>query len=266
MISFPNAKINLGLNVINKRQDGYHEIQSCLFPIPLWDILEIIPADTFSFKQTGLDIPNNGASNLCVQAYEMLKAAHDLPPVAIHLHKVIPMGAGLGGGSADCAFTLKLLNDIFSVGLSAAQLEDYAAQLGSDCPFFIKNIPALATGTGTTLAPFHLDLSSFHIALIFPGVHIGTKEAYAGLTPKKPDYLLEATLGGNINHWQNQLVNDFQVAAAKNHENIRKALDTMQQTGAKYYAMTGSGSAVFGLFNQRPDSEAFDLTGSLDEL
>ncbi|MDW3194733.1 MAG: 4-(cytidine 5'-diphospho)-2-C-methyl-D-erythritol kinase [Cytophagales bacterium] len=266
MISFPNAKINLGLNVTNKRQDGYHEIQSCLFPIPLRDILEIIPADTFSFKQTGLEIPDNGANNLCVQAYELLKSAHDLPPVAIHLHKVIPMGAGLGGGSADCAFTLKLLNDIFTLGLNSGELEGYAAQLGSDCPFFIKNIPALATGTGTTLAPFHVDLSAFHIALIFPGVHIGTKEAYAGLTPKQPDNILEATIGGNIKHWQQQLVNDFQPAAANNHENIRKALETMGQADAIYYAMTGSGSTVYGLFDHLPDSATFDFTGSLDDL
>lgn len=266
MISFPNAKINLGLNVTRKRQDGYHDIESCLFPIPLRDVLEIIPSKTFSFRQTGLEIPDNGTNNLCVQAYELLKADHNLPAVAIHLHKVIPMGAGLGGGSADCAFTLKLLNDLFSLRLTAEQLENYAAQLGSDCPFFIKNIPAIATGTGTTLAPIDLDLSPYYIALIFPGVHIGTKEAYAGLTPKTPDFPLKETLLANLENWQERLINDFQPAASVNHKKVAEALSGLEELNALYFAMSGSGSAVFGLFDHQPKSEIFDFVGTLDEL
>ena len=266
MICFPNAKINLGLNVTGKRQDGYHEIESCLFPIPLRDILEIIPAESFSFRQTGLEIPDNGANNLCVRAYELLKADHLISPVAIHLHKVIPMGAGLGGGSADCAFTLKLLNDLFSLGLNATQLEAYAAQLGSDCPFFIKNIPAIATGTGTTLAPIDLDLSAYHIAMNFPGIHIGTQEAYAGLTPKQPEFNLRETLKQEITNWQDKLLNDFQPAAVNHHEAIRQALNALEQSGATYYAMTGSGSAVFGLFSDEPKRRSFDFVGPLGDL
>lgn len=266
MICFPNAKINLGLNVIGKRQDGYHDIESCLFPIPLRDILEIIPAATFSFQQTGLKIPDNGAHNLCIQAYELLKAEHNLPPVAIHLHKVIPMGAGLGGGSADCAFTLKLLNDVFSLRLTTQQLENYAAQLGSDCPFFVKNIPAIATGTGTTLSPFDLDLSNYHIALSFPGVHIGTKEAYTGLMPKESDFPLKETLQKGIEHWQEKLINDFQPGATRNHLEVVSALDHFQKSDARYFAMSGSGSAVFGLFDHQPNPENFDFVGSLGEL
>ncbi len=263
MICFPNAKINLGLNVTNKRQDGYHDIQSCLFPIPLRDILEIIPADKFSFRQTGLEIPDNGSTNLCVQAYDLLKVDHDLPPVAIHLHKVIPMGAGLGGGSSDCAFTLKLLNEVFSLQLTAAQLEGYAAQLGSDCPFFIKNIPAIATGTGTTLTPFDLDLSAYSIGMIFPGVHIGTKEAYSGLTPKWPEHVLEETLNSNLHAWQEKLINDFQPGAISLHEEVAKALSDLKGLNALYYAMSGSGSAVFGLFSDDKSQKEVDYFSSL---
>lgn len=258
--------MNLGLNVTRKRQDGYHDIESCLFPIPLRDILEIIPADTFSFRQSGLEIPNNGTNNLCVQAYELLKDDHDLSPVAIHLHKIIPMGAGLGGGSSDCAFSLKLLNDVFSLRLKTSQLEGYAAQLGSDCPFFIKNIPAIATGTGTTLDPLDLDLSHLYIALIFPGVHISTKEAYARLTPKSPDFILEEILNADLSKWKPQLINDFQIAVVNNHPEIKNALEVMKETKAKYYAMTGSGSAVFGLFEHPPMAASFDYVGALGDL
>lgn len=266
MICFPNAKINLGLNVIRKRQDGYHDIESCLFPIPLRDVLEIIPADKFSFRQTGLEIPDNGANNLCVQAYELLKQDHQLPQVAIHLHKVIPMGAGLGGGSADCAFSLKLMNELFSLGLTTLQLENYAAQLGSDCPFFIKNIPALATDTGTTLEPLGLDLSDYQIALVFPGVHIGTREAYSGLTPQSPAETIPKLLQADISSWQGNLLNDFQTGAERNHDVIKKALNRMIEAGAVYHSMTGSGSAVFGLFEHEPDPDDFDFTGLLSDL
>ncbi len=266
MISFPNAKINLGLNIIRKRQDGYHDIESCLFPIPFHDVLEIIPSDTFSFRQTGLTIPDNGQNNLCIQAFELLKTNHDISSVAIHLHKVIPMGAGLGGGSSDCAFTLKLLNEIFSLRLTSNQLEAYAAQLGSDCPFFIKNIPAIATGRGTALTPFDLDLSDYHIAMIFPGVHIGTKEAYGGLTPKSPEFPLQETLRSVIHTWQGKLINDFQSAVAKEHPSVQNAIYKLESANPSYVAMTGSGSAVFGLFENQPDVEDFDFTGALRDL
>lgn len=266
MICFPNAKVNLGLNVTKKRQDGYHEIESCLYPIPFRDVLEIVPAASFSFKQTGLSIPGDDKNNLCIRAYELLQSAHDLPPVAMHLHKVIPMGAGLGGGSADGSFTLKVLNELFALGLQSAQLESYAAQLGSDCPFFIKNIPALATGTGTELMPFDLDLSAYHIALIFPGVHIGTKEAYAGLTPKKPAFDLKDTLITGIETWPSKLINDFQPGAIRNHPKVKSALETMENAHPEYYAMTGSGSAVFGFFKDQPSAKAFDFTGPLGDL
>ena len=263
MLSFPNAKINLGLYVTEKRPDGYHNIESCLYPIPLRDVLEIIPANTTSFKQTGLPIPGDSADNLCLRAYELLRNEYDLPPVAIHLHKVIPMGAGLGGGSADGAFAIKMLNERFNLKLGVGEMEQFAAKLGSDCPFFIKNIPAMATGTGTDLTPIGLDLEDLYIGLIFPGVHIGTKEAYSNLRPAKPTSALIDTIGSDISIWQGLLQNDFEPAARKNHPDVEKALTVFEKLAASYYAMSGSGSAVFGLFDHKPSSEHLDYVGQL---
>lgn len=256
MISFPNAKINLGLYVTEKRQDGYHNIESCLYPIPWRDVLEIIPSRKFSFEQTGLPIPGKGGDNLCVKAYEMLQVDFDLAPVAMHLHKVIPMGAGLGGGSSDAAFAIKMLNTIFELGMSADRMKSYAAKLGSDCPFFINNVPALASGTGTDLTLFDLDLSQYYIGLIFPGVHMGTKEAYSGLTPKTPEYDLQKTLATPPERWQGKLLNDFEPSAIRNQPKVAEALKKMEQLRAAYFALSGSGSTVFGLFvNDLPKEE-----------
>ena len=264
MICFPNAKINLGLYITEKRQDGYHNIESCLYPIPLRDALEIIPAPSFSFHQTGIPIPDDTENNLCVKAYRLIKERHHIDPVAIHLHKVIPMGAGLGGGSSNCAFTLKALNDIFSLGLGVGQLEAYAAELGSDCPFFIKNIPTLASGTGIDLTPIDLDLSKYYIGLIFPGVHIGTGEAYSGLVPQKPASDLKYTLQSALSTWQNTLFNDFQLSAQLHHKSVKSALAKMDNLGATYYSMTGSGSAVFGLFDTLEAKNEVDFFATLN--
>jgi 4-diphosphocytidyl-2-C-methyl-D-erythritol kinase len=248
MICFPNAKINLGLNVLRKREDEYHDIASLLYPIPWHDVLEIVKADRFAFHQSGLSIDGSVDTNLCVKAYHLLKEDMDIGPVEIHLHKAIPMGAGLGGGSSNGAFTLKLLNHIFELNLTPDQLKDYASQLGSDCPFFIDNIPAMATNTGTELEPFSVDLSEKYLTVIKPDVHVSTKEAYAGVTPNQDRTPLNELLLNPIEKWQETIYNDFESSIYPIHPELRKIKESLISMGAVYASMTGSGAAVYGIF------------------
>lgn len=184
MISFPNAKINLGLQVLGKRNDGFHDIQSCLYPIPITDALEIIPAATTGFSCSGIPIPGNDTENLILKAYQLIAAEFpEIAPITAHLHKCIPIGAGLGGGSSDAAFALKMLNEMFELNLCEEKLIEYAGKLGSDCPFFIYNEPQLASGRGEILEKIPLDLASNWLVLVHPGIHVSTQEAYAGITP-----------------------------------------------------------------------------------
>ena len=254
MISFPNAKINLGLNIVSKREDGYHNIESCFYPIPWYDSLEVIKAASFSFHSYGLDIPGDNSSNLCVKAYELIRADHDIPPVEIHLLKNIPMGAGLGGGSADGAFTLKMLNDLFELGLSDEKLESYALQLGSDCPFFIKNQPAIAKGRGEELEAIELDLSGYHLGIHNPGIHVSTKEAYSGIVPQLPPISIVSIIRTPLKEWKDSIVNDFETSIFPNHPAIAELKQDMYDTGAVYASMTGSGSTVFGLFGEKVEN------------
>jgi 4-diphosphocytidyl-2-C-methyl-D-erythritol kinase len=249
MIVFPNAKINIGLNVIEKRKDGFHNIESCFFPVPWYDALEVIIADELEFNSTGISIPGEG--NICLNAYDLLKSGFDIPNVRIHLHKNIPVGAGLGGGSADGAFMLKLLNDIFSLGLSTEKLQSYASQLGSDCPFFIENEPSYVEGTGNIFSRLNLELSNLYIAVIYPEIHVETQSAYSVLEPNKPIISLKETLEDNpISSWKNLVTNAFEANA---DTSILKLKEELYNKGALYSSMTGSGSAVYGLFKERPD-------------
>ena len=249
MLSFPNAKINLGLRITGKLPNGYHSIESCLYPIPWCDALEFIPAKKSSFESSGLEIGGKAEQNLVVKAYRLLKKEYPLAEIAIHLHKAIPMGAGLGGGSADASFMLKMLNEEFQLFLDDSLLEDYAAQLGSDCPFFIKNQPALATGTGTDLKPIPLDLSGLHLMVVNPGIHIGTKAAYAGVTPSQSDQDLEALLlSKDLDLWKKELINDFEQSVFTLHPSLAQIKAQLYDMGAAYAAMSGSGSTLFGLF------------------
>lgn len=259
MITFPNAKINLGLNIVSKREDGYHNIESCFYPIPWHDSLEVIEAASFAFHSYGLDIPGDTSSNLCVKAYKLLKADFDIPPIEIHLLKNIPMGAGLGGGSADGAFTLKMLNDIFSLNLTNPQLENYALQLGSDCPFFIKNQPAIATGRGEQLEPIDLDLSGYYLAIHNPGIHISTKEAYSGVKPKESKISVSEIVQRPIEQWKDLLRNDFEASIFPNHPEIEQLKNEMYGAGAIYASMTGSGSTVFGIFRKVIDHQGWKI-------
>ncbi len=257
MISFPNAKINLGLHITSKRKDGYHEIETCMVPIPLFDGLEMILDKKSTWNSSGLEIPGDSKDNLILKAEKLLrKDFTGLPSLNIHLHKNIPMGAGLGGGSADGAFALKLMNNLFDLHLDDFFLEEYAAELGSDCPFFLENTPKIARGRGEILEPIDLSLKGTYIVLINPGIHVGTKEAYAGVTPTLPKVKLEEILK-NRSRWKIELVNDFEPSIFKNHPEIEAIKSKMYSAGAFYSAMSGSGSSVFGLFDMQPSDLEF---------
>ncbi|MFY0600775.1 MAG: 4-(cytidine 5'-diphospho)-2-C-methyl-D-erythritol kinase [Cyclobacteriaceae bacterium] len=259
MVDFPNAKINLGLNIVSKRPDGYHDIETCFYPIPLCDILEVVASDKLLFTSTGLDIPGDPKGNLCLKAYDLIKSAYDIPPVHIHLHKVIPMGAGLGGGSADGAFTLKLLNDKFDLNIEAGELERLAGKLGSDCPFFVKNEPVFAQGTGTDFSDIEVSLKGKYIALVHPKVHVSTQEAYGGVVPRKPAKGIQEILQMTVSSWQEGLINDFEKSVFENHPSIKEVKRQLYEAGALYASMSGSGSSVFGIFEERPDAKLFDV-------
>lgn len=249
MVVFPNAKINLGLNILSGRKDGYHNIESCLYPVELSDILEIVRSDTLQFTSSGRAIAGAVDDNLCLKAYRLLKSDFDIDPVKIHLHKIIPIGAGLGGGSSDAAFTLKLLNEKFELSLDAARLERYAARLGSDCPFFIRNKPVIAQGVGTEFVPAATDLSRYRIEIQFPDIHISSKEAYAGVVPKWPEIPIASIISFSPDYWKGRLKNDFEATIFPNHPEVETLKNRMYACGALYASMTGSGSAVYGIYD-----------------
>lgn len=255
MIVFPNAKINLGLNILKRRPDGYHDIESCFYPVGWNDGLELIHANKFSFESSGIEIPQSASGNLCIQAYELLKKDYQIPPVKFHLYKNIPIGAGLGGGSSDCSFTLKLLNEFFDLDLKNDELENYAAKLGSDCPFFIKNRAVMASGTGTFLKSIDLDLSEYYIVLVYPGIHISTAEAYAGIKPGLTETSLEEIIKTYpIEKWKDVMKNDFEHSLFPKYPILQDIKNAFYKQGAFYASMTGSGSAIYGLFKDKVDN------------
>lgn len=255
MIAFPNAKINLGLNILERRSDGFHNIESLLIPLKLSDILEVIPSDDLkvSFTSTGLEIPSNGKPNLCQQAFQEIKKQFSIPGVSIHLHKNIPSGSGLGGGSADAAFTLKMIDRLFSLNLSVDELKNLAAKLGSDCPFFIENQPVLVTGRGEKLESFPVDLSGLHLMLVIPNIRVSTADAYAGVQPSRPEVPLREVLKQPLEKWKDLLKNDFENSVFHKYPLLARIKKELYQAGALYASMSGSGSSLFGLFRKKPD-------------
>lgn len=255
MISFPNAKINIGLRITEKRNDGYHNIESIFYPIPLCDALEIVPSKEFLFTTSGLEIEGNTENNLCVKAYHMMCSDFAaIQPVHMHLRKQVPMGAGLGGGSADGAFVIRMLNDFFQLGLANKTMETYAARLGSDCPFFIQNEPAFVSGRGEKLKRHPLDLSKWYLALISPEVHISTAEAYSGVQPAETPMDWNDISEQNVTGWLSSGIhNQFEHHILPAHPEIVAAKELLSRSGADYVSMTGSGSSVYGLFRQKPD-------------
>jgi len=253
MIIFPNAKINIGLNVISRRADGYHNIETVFYPIKVNDALEFIRADDTTFESAGLPIPGRVENNLCLKGYELLRADFGLPPVSICLYKHIPIGAGLGGGSSDAAFFIRLVNDYFNLGLSDEEMMGYARQLGADCAFFVKNKPVFARGIGDEFEQVHIDLSSYKIVLVMPPVHVSTGEAYRGVTPAKPQTALRELIKLPVTDWKSQIKNDFEDSVFKNHPAIRGVKAALYEAGAVYASMSGSGASVFGIFQATPD-------------
>lgn len=249
MIHFPNCKINLGLSILAKRADGYHELETVFYPVALTDALEILPAATLSLNQTGIEVPGDPAQNLCLKAFHLLKKDFpQLSPVQMHLHKNIPMGAGLGGGSSDGTAALILLNKQFSLGLSDDQLIEYASQLGSDCPFFVYNKACHATGRGEVLKPIALDLTAYQIVLVHPGKHISTAWAFQQLTPHSKSKSIQSIIEMPIEAWKNHLVNDFEAPVFKAAPTLSSIKDQLYALGAIYASMSGSGSSLFGIY------------------
>jgi 4-diphosphocytidyl-2-C-methyl-D-erythritol kinase len=251
MIAFPNCKINLGLNVLQKREDGYHDLETCFVPIKLQEAVEIVPSkDTTRFTVSGTFAGNN-ADNLCLKAYYLLKADFSqITEILMHLHKVIPAGAGLGGGSSDAACTLQLLNKIFDLKISAAQLNVYALQLGSDCPFFLINKPCIAKDRGEILEEINVPLNDHQIALVNPGIHISTGIAFKNIRPFIPEKAIRQIIAQPIETWQNELKNDFEKFVFERYPPVKKIKEDLYGAGAKYASMSGSGSTVYGIFEK----------------
>ena len=251
MIAFSTVKINLGLRILSKRADGYHNIESVFYPLHWGDVIEIIPSKgKTALHLSGLAIPGNENDNLCLKAYQLLRNDFKLEELDIYLHKIIPTGTGLGGGSADGAYVLKLINSHQNLGLSDDQLAYYAAKLGSDCPFFVYNKPMLVTETGHQLSPFPIDLSNYKIALVIPNVHVSTALAYRLIKPEIPQLSITETLLKPIEKWKDELINDFEEPVMEHFPQLRKIKEKLYEQGALYASMSGSGSSFYGIFNQ----------------
>ena len=251
MITFPNAKINLGLNIVSKRPDGYHNIETVFYPVRLYDALEIVPAANgiTTFTQTGILVEGDPENNLVLKACRLLQKHCAIPEVDIYLQKNIPFGAGLGGGSSDAAFMLKLLNDFAGLHLSDEQLEEYASQLGADCAFFIQNRTVFAEGIGTVFTPISVSLTGYFLIIVKPDISVSTQEAYARVTPQPPQESILDIVSCPVETWKNRLVNDFEAGVFARFPEIHAIKEKLYEKGAVYASMSGSGSSVFGIFD-----------------
>ena len=259
---FPNAKINLGLNIVEKRTDGYHNIETVFYPIGLCDLLDVEPSETctdYSFSSSGILLDSDPEDNLIVKAYHLLRSGYQFPPIDISLIKQIPFGAGLGGGSADAAFMLKAINQMFKLKITPSRLEKIAAKLGADCPVFIRNKPVFATGIGNVFTAIDLSLKGYFLLLVKPDIHVSTPEAYSLVVPETPQYSLIELIKQPIFEWKNTIKNDFEKSVFARYPAIRKIKNDLYEMGAVYASMSGSGSSVFGLFETAPEpTDLFD--------
>ena len=253
MLVFPNAKINIGLNIVEKRPDGFHNIESCFYPVGWKDALEITTTTAFSVEFDGIAIPGDQSDNICVRAYKLIAEEYPLPPVKIHLLKAIPIGAGLGGGSADAAFAIKALNDLFELEISFEKQLSYARRLGSDCAFFILNQPAYCFGKGDQFEQIDIGLAGKWIVLVNPGIHISTIEAYAGVVPKPSGSDLREVLRLPVSEWNGMVKNDFEATLFEKYPLLEEIKAELYKQGAAYASMSGSGSTIFGIFDQEKD-------------
>ncbi|MFV0391280.1 MAG: 4-(cytidine 5'-diphospho)-2-C-methyl-D-erythritol kinase [Paludibacteraceae bacterium] len=265
MTVYPNAKINIGLNVVERRQDGYHNIETIFYPINLQDELSVRQTDmqvAYRFVSTGIKIGENPENNLIIKALNLLKTHYPFPSVKISLAKHIPFGAGLGGGSSDAAFMLKSLNELFQLNISLEDLEKLASRLGADCPFFIQNKPVFASGIGNIFTPINLSLKGYWLLLVKPEIHVSTPIAYAGVTPTLPKNSLTKLIRQPIETWKDSITNDFEQSVYEKYPEIEKLKKKMYDKGATYASMSGSGSSVYGIFNTKPDEKEFRPTYS----
>jgi len=249
MLSFPNAKINIGLQILNKRPDKYHNLETVFYPVPVYDVLEIVDAPENKLSVSGISIPN-GTDNLCNRVYQLLKDDYKLSPLHIYLHKNIPIGAGLGGGSSDAAFLIKLLNEHFDLKLSSVQMMNYARKVGADCAFFIENTPVFASGIGDEFSPVKLDLTPYHIVLVKPAIHISTAEAFSGIITNQRGRNLKDCILQPVNTWKETILNDFEFSIFEKYPAIALIKEELYHAGAIYASMSGSGSCVFGIFEE----------------
>ncbi len=263
MISFPNAKINIGLSVVGKRPDGYHNLETIFYPVKLADGLEMIESDKTEFTSSGIKIDGSPENNLVVKAYQLLRQDYHLPPLKLHLHKVVPFGAGLGGGSSDAAFVLKMLNSWFNLDLTTGQLEQYASKIGADCPFFISNKPIFAHGIGDQFESVDIDLSAYKIVIVKPTISVSTPEAYRNIVPAKPAFNLREIAKVSIEDWKKVVINDFEKSVFPQYPEIENLKNKLYELGAIYASMSGSGSAVFGIFRHLPMNFDNKLPGGI---
>jgi 4-diphosphocytidyl-2-C-methyl-D-erythritol kinase len=254
VITFPNCKVNLGLRIVARRNDGFHDLETIFLPIPFEDCLEVERSkDTTTLTISGLPIEGETRSNLCMKAYELLQSKFALPPLDIKLHKQIPTGAGLGGGSADAAFMLKLLNNKFNLQLTTTQLINLASQLGSDCAFFIINKPCIGTGRGELLQPIELpQLDGMFGILVMPGIHVSSAWAFQQITPTSPAKSITESISSPIQNWKHELENDFEGPVFKTYPELMSVKEKLYASGAIYASLTGSGSALYGLYQELP--------------
>ena len=259
MLLYPNAKINLGLNIVEKRPDGYHNIETVFYPIGLSDVLEVLPSDSctdYSFSSAGIAIDGDPEDNLIVKAYHLLRSGCQFPAVDISLVKQIPFGAGLGGGSSDAAFMLKALNQMFDLKFTPLKLEKLAAKLGADCPVFIKNKPVFATGIGNVFTPIKVSLKGKFLLLVKPDIHVSTPEAYSLVVPEMPKVSLFDLIQQPLSEWRGLIKNDFEKSVFSKYPEIEKIKNNLYEMGAVYASMSGSGSSVYGIFDSVPVQNA----------
>lgn len=252
MVFFPPCKINLGLDILSKREDGYHNLETLMYQVPFCDVLEVVKSTDFQFTSSGREIPPSTHGNLVVRAYRLMEEKYAIDPVHIHLHKIIPMGAGLGGGSSNASYTLLALNQIFHLNLDTKTLQELALQLGSDCPLFIEKEPQLARGRGEILTKTAVNLSGKFLKIVNLGIHVSTQQAFSNIDPKPAQYPISETILGPISTWQEKLKNDFEASIFPVFPALKQAKEKLLSEGALYSAMTGSGSSLFALYELKP--------------
>lgn len=258
MICFPNAKINIGLNITGRRRDGFHNIETVLFPIELCDVLEFVEKDnkdkdSCKLNCSGLELKDTADNNLCIRAYKLLKKDYDLPGIIIHLHKIIPIGSGLGGGSSNGAYMLKSLNNEFHLNISNKKLQEYAEQLGSDCPFFISNKPAFSYETGNKFREVDFALQGNYLVIVYPNIQISTRQAYSKAFIKQPEASLENLIQLPVNEWKNSIRNDFESTIFPKYPDLKNIKKELYEMGAIYASLSGSGSSLYGIFSSLPE-------------